>query len=1137
LVKGINGFPTMPGKKQSYFGGFYPFLNILPVSQASSTMRNIYFGALLCLFFSNTLVAQTMMPLPAHSTVYSTYARGYWFTAPVNFTITGLRVPLIAGTGAQYIHVMKCNDPFPVATSGSTNFTTLTYISGAPNGVIQNVSINVNAGDVIGILGTAFQSNSYSASAIHTSDIGGNTVYLTRFGYQGDIDAGPAPEYWGEAANTAGQIGLIEMYYYTGPCTSPPTPGTATSNVSTVCPGAAIQLNMTGGSGGSGQTYVWESGPSFSGPYTAVSTSSASTAFTYYPTSNEFLRLAITCSGNTSYATPVQITMGQSLGGTATTSAATVCSGSSAQLNLTGHTTYPSQTYTWESSTSSTGPFTPISTALSAPAFTINPTTDLYYRAAVNCGTYVDYSIPVQVTIGTAVAGTATSSVASVCAGNQVQLNLTGNTAISGQTYTWESATSLSGPWTPISSASASPAYTTTPVASLFYRAAVACGVTSYSTEVQVPFGSPLTGTYTINALQPASATNFTSISNALAQLACGLNGPVTLDIVAGSGPYNEQVIIPAISNASATNTVTINGNGNTIQYTPLSGARYIIRFNGADYVTINNLTLVSQSATYGWGFHFMNGADHNTISNCTVNLNATTATGSTNSACIVGSNSSTSGISDGNNGNYNLFTGNTFLGGYRTVSWVGNAGGLNAAGNVFTNNTFQDFYADGFYLENQDGGMISFNDIKRPTRASVTSGAGMEIGPGCRNMLINGNKIHDTHTIALTGTFYGIYLNDADAPVGMENRITNNLVYKLNSTTATLYGMYNASSDGAYYFHNTIALDYASSTSGTTRGFFQNTVATNIRFQNNIISVTRGGTGVKYCIYIGAASTIISNNNDLYMAAPAGTNSIGYYTAAQATLANWQAVNSNAWDQQSVSINPMFASTPTGDYTPTNALLNNLGTPVGINTDISNNPRSPSVPDMGSYEFLSSPLSPTLLNFTAARNNEDVILKWMISSGENIEKYFVERSSDGKSFEAIGQVYASSISLYSYLDKDAFIAGSEKFFYRLRILGKNGNVEFSRVVVVNFSNELNLLGTYPNPFKDRLTVDVTAKDAGTCIIKLKDIYGKTVVSESADLNKGNNFLVLDKLDHLSAGVYQLVMEYNGIVVNRKLVK
>lgn len=173
---------------------------------------------LVVMLLSVTSFAQTMMPLPNHNTVYSGSARGYWFVAPIDFTITGLRVPSQAGTGGQYIHVMELHTTPPIAfTAQSSNFTTLTYISNATNGVIQNVNIQVTAGDVIGIMGTAGTSNSYATGA-YTSNIGGQSVSLSRLGYQGHITgAGGAPQYWGVAAGASGSISRVEMYYTVGP--------------------------------------------------------------------------------------------------------------------------------------------------------------------------------------------------------------------------------------------------------------------------------------------------------------------------------------------------------------------------------------------------------------------------------------------------------------------------------------------------------------------------------------------------------------------------------------------------------------------------------------------------------------------------------------------------------------------------------------------------------------------------------------------------------------------------------------------------------------------------------------------------------------------------------------------------------
>lgn len=62
-----------------------------------------------------------------------------------------------------------------------------------------------------------------------------------------------------------------------------------------------------------------------------------------------------------------------------------------------------------------------------------------------------------------------------------------------------------------------------------------------------------------------------------------GITGPVVFNVVAASGPYNQQVTIPVISGASAVNTITFNGNGNTLTFAGTAGNPNTFALNGAD--------------------------------------------------------------------------------------------------------------------------------------------------------------------------------------------------------------------------------------------------------------------------------------------------------------------------------------------------------------------------------------------------------------------------------------------------------------------------------------------------------------------------------------------------------------------------
>ena len=116
------------------------------MKQTNLFKKILFFFAILLLGLNFQGYSQTMMPLPPHSTTYSGSVRGYWFVAPVSFTMTGLKVAAEAGPGLQSIQVMKIQGGgvalFPTL---GTNFTTLFYVNNAPNNTIQAVSISVNA--------------------------------------------------------------------------------------------------------------------------------------------------------------------------------------------------------------------------------------------------------------------------------------------------------------------------------------------------------------------------------------------------------------------------------------------------------------------------------------------------------------------------------------------------------------------------------------------------------------------------------------------------------------------------------------------------------------------------------------------------------------------------------------------------------------------------------------------------------------------------------------------------------------------------------------------------------------------------------------------------------------------------------
>jgi hypothetical protein len=590
--------------------------------------------------------------------------------------------------------------------------------------------------------------------------------------------------------------------------------------------------------------------------------------------------------------------------------------------------------------------------------------TDLAATTGTTGTTQNDLGIDIVTTAcSSPIGGTSTAAPAGyVCTGTNITLGLTGASFGLGQTFQWQRSISASGPFANLGSPSAFSSYIFTASNDSFYRCEVTCsGNSDYSIPVQIQVNQGLSGNYTINSNVATGGTNFQTYAAAISAMSCGVAGPVVFNVDPASGPYNEQVVIPQIARASATNRITFNGNGTTIQFAPVTAARHIVKLDGADYITLKNLNITELASGFCYGIHLINGANFDSIINCKVDVSANTATTSTQWAGIVASGSTTSPVTAGNSANNLVINGCKVIGGYYSVCLAGASATARNAYNQVINDSLLNFFSIGVNLIFQDSAIVSRNDMNRKTM-TVTGAVGfegVEIASSSKNCIVSFNRIHDSHTASSTsGSAYPIFVTGADAPVDSVNYIYNNLIYNINNSTEVLYGMYNLGCDGTYFYQNTVVLDHAGAISGNTRGFWQSSIASNIVFKNNNIYVSRGGTGTKYCFQFNTATSVItSENNNLYAGTTTGSavNVGGYNSIDYATIAAWKTANGGAYDQLSKGENPVFLDPANGDYTPTAPGLNNMSPLIPfITTDINGAVRGANGPftEPGAYEY-----------------------------------------------------------------------------------------------------------------------------------------------------------------------------------------
>lgn len=574
------------------------------------------------------------------------------------------------------------------------------------------------------------------------------------------------------------------------------------------------------------------------------------------------------------------------------------------------------------------------------------------------------------------VTGVTTISPTSLCQNNPVLLNLIIGGYGSGQTFQWQYAATLAGPWSNVGAPLLTPDTTINADTTGYYRVEIVCnGGTAVYTNPELLTVTPAlkSAIYTIGdptnvPFVPGTAGgNFATFNDAKNAMQCGITGgPVVFNVASGSGPYNEQLVLGNIKGTSDVNTITFNGNGRTLNFSSTNNAeRAVIKLNGSKYIRFNNLVVdATGTNAYGYGIQLLNDADSNIIKGCTIISNSTLT--NTNHAGIVISANATNPTALGTTlSDFNLIDSNKIVGGYYGITLIGSGTATDYINdNKITRNTIQDFYSAGIQLGGTSGTLIEKNDISRPLRTSVTTTYGINIAGAPNNgLIISKNRIHNLFDGALTSTAiqYAINHSGASTEAAIANIVSNNLIYNLNGNGNT-YGLYNNSADNIKYYHNTISLDDAAATGfSSTDGFYQTSAANGIEFINNIISISRGGSGVRHAlVYQTNTSDILSDNNVLYVkprivsGVPLTTDYIGQYGSVNYNnLTQWKTASLK--DANSFDLDPVYKSPATVDFSPNNYKIDNKGTLALANPvtdDIIDITRSIVTPDIGAFEF-----------------------------------------------------------------------------------------------------------------------------------------------------------------------------------------
>ncbi|MDH7463143.1 zinc-dependent metalloprotease [Chitinophagaceae bacterium 26-R-25] len=181
------------------------------------------------------------------------------------------------------------------------------------------------------------------------------------------------------------------------------------------------------------------------------------------------------------------------------------------------------------------------------------------------------------------------------------------------------------------------------------------------------------------------------------------------------------------------------------------------------------------------------------------------------------------------------------------------------------------------------------------------------------------------------------------------------------------------------------------------------------------------------------------------------------------------------------------------------------------------------------------TPLPIDFLSFKGAAINNKAMLDWEVATNNGISQFEVERSDNGMNYSKLGNVSVSQLpemsNHHAFTDNDP-LEGIN--YYRIKEIELNGNVSYSKVVILNFAEENNFT-VYPNPVQSMLNVECNKETNKALTATIFSIDGKLIKQTKAS-NFGKKMNV--DVTNLPAGQYILrLIPENGKVVNMKFIK
>lgn len=180
------------------------------------------------------------------------------------------------------------------------------------------------------------------------------------------------------------------------------------------------------------------------------------------------------------------------------------------------------------------------------------------------------------------------------------------------------------------------------------------------------------------------------------------------------------------------------------------------------------------------------------------------------------------------------------------------------------------------------------------------------------------------------------------------------------------------------------------------------------------------------------------------------------------------------------------------------------------------------------------TPLPVRLISFSGKKVTNYHLLVWQTASEENNSHFVIERSNDGRYFEAIGEIDGNGtfVGLREYSFKDLQPL-SYWNYYRLKQVDFNGEYVYSNIIAIRNEPSSNIT-IFPNPSTDgNINIEITGENQPIKgVWSLSDLQGKEVIRNQSF--EKNGFQI--HLNHLPKGMYIINIKTQNYIWQRKII-